>query len=134
MTAEGGFNGRANKLVDSCYSFWQGASLVILRDLFVFAGLPVPSAPGNLYWFNHEGLSKYVVSACQCENGGLRDKPGKSPDYYHSCYALSGLAVTQVGEGGLNRTHALYNIRPERIWKFQESLNKLPVLGFSGHF
>merc|ERR1712157_161273 len=30
MTFEGGFNGRANKLVDGCYSFWQGASNAIL--------------------------------------------------------------------------------------------------------
>ena len=27
--------------------------------------------------------------------GGLRDKPGKSRDYYHSCYSLSGLSVAQ---------------------------------------
>ena len=26
LTEEGGFNGRINKLVDSCYNFWQGAS------------------------------------------------------------------------------------------------------------
>jgi protein farnesyltransferase subunit beta len=25
LTEEGGFNGRINKLVDSCYNFWQGA-------------------------------------------------------------------------------------------------------------
>ena len=128
MTAEGGFNGRANKLVDSCYSFWQGASLVILRDLFIFAGLPVPTEPGNFYWCNAEALDKYVVSACQCETGGLRDKPGKSPDYYHSCYALSGLAVIK------GKTHALYNVRPERLSIFRENLRKLPILGFSGHF
>ena len=27
---EGGFNGRINKLVDSCYNFWQGASFEML--------------------------------------------------------------------------------------------------------
>ena len=27
------------------------------------------------------------------------DKPGKSRDYYHSCYALSGLSVAQWGCG-----------------------------------
>jgi hypothetical protein len=27
---EGGFNGRTNKLVDGCYSFWQGAVLPLL--------------------------------------------------------------------------------------------------------
>ncbi|CAB4056324.1 FNTB [Lepeophtheirus salmonis] len=30
MKLEGGFQGRTNKLVDSCYSFWQGAILPIL--------------------------------------------------------------------------------------------------------
>jgi prenyltransferase beta subunit len=27
--------------------------------------------------------------------GGLIDKPGKSSDYYHTCYTLSGLSVAQ---------------------------------------
>jgi protein farnesyltransferase subunit beta len=26
---------------------------------------------------------------------GMRDKPGKSRDFYHSCYSLSGLSVSQ---------------------------------------
>ena len=30
----GGFNGRTNKLVDSCYSFWIGAVFNILNDYF----------------------------------------------------------------------------------------------------
>jgi protein farnesyltransferase subunit beta len=28
-------------------------------------------------------------------DGGLRDKPSKMRDYYHSCYNLSGLSVSQ---------------------------------------
>jgi protein farnesyltransferase subunit beta len=30
LSEEGGFNGRINKLVDSCYNFWQGASFEML--------------------------------------------------------------------------------------------------------
>ncbi len=30
---EGGFNGRTNKLVDGCYSFWQGGVLPLLQSL-----------------------------------------------------------------------------------------------------
>ncbi len=30
---EGGFNGRTNKVVDSCYSFWQGGIFNILNQL-----------------------------------------------------------------------------------------------------
>ncbi len=32
------------------------------------------------------------------------DKPGKSPDLYHTCYALSGLSVVQNNLGGLEPT------------------------------
>jgi protein farnesyltransferase subunit beta len=28
---DGGFQGRTNKLVDGCYSFWQGCSLILLE-------------------------------------------------------------------------------------------------------
>ncbi len=31
--------------------------------------------------------------------GGLRDKPGKAPDYYHTCYCLSGLSSAQRHAG-----------------------------------
>ncbi len=30
---EGGFNGRTNKLVDGCYSFWQGSLFTIMQRL-----------------------------------------------------------------------------------------------------
>ena len=30
VAAEGGFNGRINKLIDSCYNFWQGAAFELL--------------------------------------------------------------------------------------------------------
>lgn len=30
LIEEGGFNGRINKLVDSCYNFWQGASFELV--------------------------------------------------------------------------------------------------------
>jgi protein farnesyltransferase subunit beta len=33
LNCEGGFNGRTNKLVDSCYSHWVGASHVLLRTV-----------------------------------------------------------------------------------------------------
>ncbi len=31
--------------------------------------------------------------------GGLRDKPGKPVDYYHTCYCLSGLSSAQHYSG-----------------------------------
>jgi protein farnesyltransferase subunit beta len=41
-------------------------------------------------------LQRYIYACCQIPNcGGLIDKPGKRPDYYHTCYVLSGLSLCQ---------------------------------------
>jgi hypothetical protein len=32
LSYEGGFAGRTNKLVDGCYSFWQGGAIVIMNN------------------------------------------------------------------------------------------------------
>ena len=42
-----------------------------------------------------DGLQEYILIAAQSPKGGLRDKPGKSPDNYHTCYNLSGLSAAQ---------------------------------------
>lgn len=46
-------------------------------------------------WYNVEALQLWVLKCCQASHGGLRDKPGKPPDYYHTCYCLSGLSSAQ---------------------------------------
>lgn len=51
------------------------------------------SSQADLY--NRVGLQEYVLIAAQGPHGGLRDKPGKGTDAYHSCYNLSGLASAQ---------------------------------------
>ena len=45
--------------------------------------------------FNARALQGWILGCCQSEKGGLRDKPGKSADFYHTCYCLSGLSVAQ---------------------------------------
>jgi len=34
MRLEGGFQGRVNKLVDGCYSFWQAGSFPLLEGIY----------------------------------------------------------------------------------------------------
>ena len=60
----GGFNGRINKLIDSCYSFWVGASFE-LADLLSqkYAG-GRPLTQDNEYLFNQEALQGYLVLCC----------------------------------------------------------------------
>ncbi|KAI9660824.1 MAG: CAAX farnesyltransferase (FTase) subunit beta [Trizodia sp. TS-e1964] len=94
---EGGFAGRTNKLVDGCYSFWVGGCWPIVE-----AALNGPQGSekegktpvtGSLY--SRDGLIRYILSCCQGQRGGLRDKPSKRADAYHSCYVLAGLSSAQ---------------------------------------
>jgi prenyltransferase beta subunit len=58
------------------------------------------AAGGSNPLFNTRALQLWVLRGCQQLKGGLRDKPGKSADYYHTCYCLSGLSAAQHIMGG----------------------------------
>lgn len=45
--------------------------------------------------FNQQALQEYLLCCCQSPRGGLIDKPGRVPDFYHTCYDLSGLSIAQ---------------------------------------
>ncbi|NXG57347.1 FNTB farnesyltransferase, partial [Hemiprocne comata] len=62
------------------------------------------SALSMSHWmFDQSALQEYILLCCQCPAGGLLDKPGKSRDFYHTCYCLSGLAIAQhFGSGELH--------------------------------
>merc|ERR1711953_269883 len=93
MTVEGGFSGRANKLVDSCYNFWQGGSFPIVQNLLD------PVYKDKNHWIcDEKSLHEYTLFGSQWRDqtgyrGGFGDRPGAHRDYYHTCYALSGLAA-----------------------------------------
>ena len=109
MSFEGGFQGRANKLVDGCYSFWQGGAMAVVDmhesgmegfDSGVTEYVPevstaaggegtevsptTPATPkaGNLS-FDQGLLQRYILLCGQHVEGGLRDKPSKMRDFYH---------------------------------------------------
>lgn len=82
---EGGFSGRTNKLVDACYSHWVGGCWALLDGIL-----------DHTHEWDRAGLQRYTLYYSQVEGtGGLRDKPGKHPDAYHSNYSLSGLSGAQ---------------------------------------
>ncbi|KAG6841519.1 hypothetical protein C0991_010133 [Blastosporella zonata] len=103
----GGFKGRTNKLVDGCYSWWCGGAFVLLEALGL--GLDGPhyhteqegqgednewnDADDTL--FHRRALQEYILYAGQHPAGGLRDKPPKDADAYHTLYCLSGLSTAQ---------------------------------------
>jgi len=100
LPLEGGFAGRTNKLVDACYSFWQAACLPMLPGQELCSPVLAQSwaASGG---FDRMRLQEYLLRCCQDASGGLWDKPGKSRDYYHTCYALAGLSVSQYDYSGV---------------------------------
>lgn len=81
---EGGLSGRTNKLVDACYSFWIGGVFPILEMI-----------TGEESLFDRDALKCYILNCCQDSRGGLRDKPGKHPDFYHLNYTTLGLCITE---------------------------------------
>ncbi|KAK4166414.1 protein farnesyltransferase subunit beta [Cladorrhinum sp. PSN259] len=92
---EAGFSGRTNKLVDGCYSHWVGGCFPLIEACLNTSPNSLPAADESL--FSREGLIRYILGCCQDESrrGGLRDKPGKPSDAYHTCYVLSGLSSAQ---------------------------------------
>lgn len=85
QTEFGGFNGRPNKHVDGCYTYWAIATIKLLGIQY-------------LELIQREDLLKFCVNCCQEDDGfGLRDKPDVLPDSYHSCYVLGGLWVLSGG-------------------------------------
>ena len=156
MPVEGGFQGRTNKLVDACYSFWAGACFLMLPPTTGTTTTVTPHAlqpprtdgsgrnRGDVavcadadsadILMDRAALQRYTLLCSQEPAGGLRDKPGKSRDFYHSCYSLAGLSIAQQDRTGcvvpsfvlggaatagagnaLLPTHPVYNILWERV-------------------
>ncbi|GIL78989.1 hypothetical protein Vretimale_100 [Volvox reticuliferus] len=59
---------------------------------------------------NYEALQLWILKCCQASKGGLRDKPGKPVDFYHTCYCLSGLSIAQHAPGSHAMGHRETNL------------------------
>uniref|UniRef100_A0A7C9A332 Prenyltransferase alpha-alpha toroid domain-containing protein n=1 Tax=Opuntia streptacantha TaxID=393608 RepID=A0A7C9A332_OPUST len=196
---EGGFQGRTNKLVDGCYSFWQGGIFPLIQRLqeavneqmqmpsdrrqdgsfgsqpdssekedalpkvmspleknvgggpqcvpnvtkLSDIGLDFIKCSANMGpLFHNLSLQQYIILCSQVMDGGLRDKPGKGRDFYHTCYCLSGLSVCQYiavedSESSplpqevlgpysnlLEPIHPLYNVILDRYYEAHEFFSR----------
>ncbi|QDS72772.1 hypothetical protein FKW77_004694 [Venturia effusa] len=84
-----GFNGRCNKIADTCYSWWVGGSLAILQKPHL------AQTPSN---------RRYLLDKTQHTIGGFSKKQGDPPDLYHAYLGLAALAL--MGEQGLKKIDA----------------------------
>ncbi|TYZ61610.1 hypothetical protein PybrP1_008389 [[Pythium] brassicae (nom. inval.)] len=74
---QGGFQGRCNKDPDTCYAFWNGATLDLLGQ---HALVDIPSCRDFVY-------------ACQFPFGGIAKYPDTTPDVMHAYYSLAWLSI-----------------------------------------
>ena len=114
----GGFNGRPNKLVDSCYSWWLGTASRILADHFNI----------EPFW-NVEAMSRYIIQCCQLSSGGFCDSPPSFADTFHTCFALSGLCMVGSGEiinEDLCELDVLLPVPKQKMEKLINYFEKLP--------
>lgn len=78
QTDTGGFNGRPEKLLDVCYSWWVLSSLDMLD---------------NKDKVDLDKLEKFILSCQDLENGGFSDRPDNQTDVYHTCFAITALSL-----------------------------------------
>lgn len=79
---QAGFQGRCNKDPDTCYAFWNGATLDLLgKHSFV----DIPSCQSFVY-------------SCQHMYGGIAKFPDTRPDVMHSYYSLAWLSIASNQE------------------------------------
>jgi len=72
-----GFNGRPNKPMDTCYSFWIGAALKILNAF---------------QYTDFDANRNYLMSTQNLPVGGFAKWPGVPADPFHTYFALCGLS------------------------------------------
>ncbi|XP_040277577.1 geranylgeranyl transferase type-1 subunit beta [Bufo bufo] len=93
MRQQNGFHGRPNKPVDTCYSFWVGATLTLL-DIFKYT--------------NFEKNRNFILSTQDRLVGGFAKWPDSHPDALHAYFGICGLSL--MGESGINEVHPALNV------------------------
>lgn len=94
-----GFNGRPNKLDDTCYTFWLGGALTILD--------PFPDIPDFI-----RQVAPFVLETQDVITGGLSKSSDGSADILHTYLGLAGLSLAEFP--GLTKVTPTLNIAQNR--------------------
>ena len=74
------FNGRTNKVADTCYFWWVSGALANLNQL-------------NNGLVDKENARRFLLEKMQHRIGGFGKSPGSPPDLYHSFFGLAVLGL-----------------------------------------
>jgi len=100
-----GFQGRINKPADTCYGFWIGASLAILRSYD--ADVPPNTHPAEVSFVDNTALCNFLLT-CQQACGGFSKEAGTYPDLVHTCLSIVALSI--AGFPGMEEIDCTLNI------------------------
>ncbi|GMH43211.1 hypothetical protein BSKO_11133 [Bryopsis sp. KO-2023] len=89
-----------------------------------------PSVNGSVL-YDALALQFWLLKSCQARGGGLRDKPGKPPDLYHTCYCLSGLSIAQHYSGKVLGPPENTLVKPDPVLNIVETRLKEAEAFFS---
>ncbi|GLH16099.1 Geranylgeranyl transferase type-1 subunit beta [Gryllus bimaculatus] len=101
-----GFQGRPDKQVDTCYSFWVGATLKLL---------------GVYHFVDYESNRNYILSTQDAISGGFSKWWDTRADPLHTCLGLGGLSL--MSEKDLLAIHPALNITM-RAYKHLEDIQQ----------
>lgn len=110
-----GFNGRCNKVADTCYFWWVGGALSIMGH-----GDLVAWAPSRRFLFEK---TQHMI-------GGFAKHPGGPPDLYHAFFGLAALAT--MGEPNLKEFDAALAVSVETTRKIEAARRGLLRRGKEG--
>ncbi|KAI1336256.1 terpenoid cyclases/Protein prenyltransferase [Xylariaceae sp. FL0016] len=88
-----GFNGRLNKVADTCYTWWVCGALALLAERSLVDRVPA---------------RRFILDKTQHLIGGFAKHPGGPPDIYHAYLGLAALGTMagDEGEDGIGRFDA----------------------------
>ncbi|EMG49243.1 Geranylgeranyl transferase type-2 subunit beta [Candida maltosa Xu316] len=89
----GGFNGRAEKLPDVCYSWWVLSSLKMVDSADLI---------------DKERLEEFILECQDLEHGGFGDRPDNATDVYHTCFSITALSLLDYEKYGFIEIDPIY--------------------------
>lgn len=107
-----GYNGRCNKVADTCYTWWVLGSLSILGVLDQSTSSPATVGPEAL-----SAARTFLLDKTQHAIGGFGKRAADPPDIYHSSLGLFALAT--MGDPSLKKVDAGLAVSVETVGKIE---------------